>query len=91
MKTQSPGKLSRRKKMFDHIESCETSGKSQNKYCRDNDLSMGTFTYWLKQYRAIPETQEHSSFIPLTVSETENSDRRFELDLPGGVSLRVYY
>jgi hypothetical protein len=92
MNIQSQKKLSRRETMFGHIENWQSSGKSQNRYCKENELSISTFSYWLKQYRTTHnESPEQNSFIPLTVADTLKDERRFEMELPDGVTIRIYY
>ena len=84
-------KESRRLEMFTHIEAWESSKRSQHKYCKENGLSVSTFIYWLKKYHEPKDHPVKTSFIPLTVTNTEENHRRFELDLPGDIHLRIYY
>ena len=60
-----------------HIRTWETSGFSQNEYCRRNNLRTNQFTYWKTKFnqRAPSETV---SFVPVAMSPTHTVEQSFE-------------
>lgn len=91
MRRQSNGKIRRTEAEWTRIlEQHEQSGLSAAAFCRKQKLSKNTFAKWkraLAEERGAPEPH----FIELTpeqaVVET-TTGARFELQLPGGVTLR---
>lgn len=72
------------------IQRFETSGLSQSEFCRQENLSPTTFNRW--RHRAL--TSDHQpGFVELLpeLSPLPDGDRDWtlELDLPGGVILRI--
>lgn len=98
--SQSPnGMRSRRTRelMFPVIASWESSGLTQESFCKHQGLSIGTFSYWLKKYRTAYQEDSSSqetasSFIPITVNSTESSAIAFPvLEVAiGSVQLRFH-
>jgi hypothetical protein len=41
----------RRAEMFTLIEKWQTSGLSQLNFCKENQITISLFNYWLKRYR----------------------------------------
>ena len=81
------------------IELWEESGLSQVKFCSHENLSVKTFSYWLRKYRKERGlTIEHGkkvsdTFIPVEISrggtstETNTNSGRIDVSLPNGVLL----
>ena len=59
------------------ISEYETSGMRQSQFCKSRELSLSSFTYYLKRYR------EAGTFVRVETQE------RIELELSSGVVLRV--
>jgi transposase-like protein len=80
MKNQERTK--RREEMLSLIEQWQESGKSQQLFCQEHDLTYTTFYYWLKRYR---RGIDESSFLPVEIS----SGSYIEIRYPGGVILQL--
>jgi transposase len=86
-------------KMFPVIERWQESTQSQHKFCKEQNLSISTFQYWLKKYRKQSEDVEirkqaesnisHQRFLSLEVSEVGRIDttESFTISYPNGVQL----
>ena len=73
-----------------HVASWQSSGLSQNAYCRDHHLKISRFGYW-KRKLIDPDAQQHAqsasqtpAFVPLAVSNTTTSTNGLRLRLPNG-------
>ena len=91
MRTQSNGKIRRTEAEWTKIfEQHASSGLSAAAFCRKHKLSKNTFAKW-KRSLALGRGGEEPRFIELTpgrVVEDPAIGARFELQLPGGVTLR---
>lgn len=77
----------------EHVASWQSSGLSQNAYCREHHLKISRFGYW-KRKLVGPDTGQQSqsashtpAFVPLTVSHTTTSTNGLRLHLPNGCEL----
>lgn len=68
--------------MLSLIEQWQESGKTQQAFCQQNNLTYTTFYYWLKRYR---RGVDESSFLPIEVS----SGSYIEIRYPGGIILQL--
>jgi len=66
--------------MLSLIERWQESGKTQQAFCQEQDLTFSTFYYWLKRYR---RGLDENSFLPVEVS----SGTHIEIRYPDGVIL----
>lgn len=80
MKNQE--RLNRQEEMLSLIEKWQESGKTQQLFCQEHDLTFSTFYYWLKRYR---RGLDESSFLPVEVS----SGSYIEIRYPGGIILQL--
>jgi len=64
------------------IEQWQESGKIQQTFCQEHDLTYTTFYYWLRHYR---RQINESSFLPVEIS----SGSHIEIHYPGGVVLQL--
>ena len=80
------------------INNQEASGLPQKAYCRQHGLSLATFCSWKKrlachQSQDTPQSGEAPSndWIEMPVPKSEPQPHRWdmELELPGGVTLRM--
>jgi hypothetical protein len=74
--------IKRQEEMLTLIEKWQESGKAQQLYCQENNLTYTTFYYWLKRYR---RQINESSFLPVEIS----SGSHIEIRYPGGVILQI--
>ena len=72
------------------IEAWQSSGQTQQAYCKTNDLSYHRFGYWLRKFRRQAQeaqSQKGSSFVPVTHSAPSQSTG-LSLAFPSGLVLR---
>jgi transposase-like protein len=81
-------RLTRQTDMLSLIEQWQESGKTQQVFCQEHDITFSTFYYWLKRYR---RGIEESSFLPVEISSGSNIEIRYPdgiiLQLPAAVKL----
>jgi len=75
-----------------HIEAWQSSGQTQQVYCKANGLSYPCFGYWRRKFRQqTQETQSEkgsgSGFVPVT-SQAPRPSTGLSLAFPGGLVLR---
>jgi len=75
-------RITRQEEMLSLIEQWQDSGKPQQAFCQEHDLTYTTFYYWLRRYR---RQLEESSFLPIEIS----SGSHIEIRYPGGVILQL--
>jgi transposase-like protein len=75
-------RVNRQEEMFSLIEKWQESGKPQQTFCQEHDLTFSTFYYWLKRYR---RQIDESSFLPVEISSGTNIEIRY----PGGIILQL--
>lgn len=75
-------RFQRQEEMLSLVERWQESGKTQQLFCQENNLTYTTFYYWLKRYR---RGLDESSFLPVEIS----SGSHIEIRYPGGVVLQL--
>jgi transposase-like protein len=75
-------RINRQEEMLSLIEQWQESGKTQQTFCQEHDLTYTTFYYWLRRYR---RQLEESSFLPIEIS----SGSHIEIRYPGEVTLQL--
>jgi transposase-like protein len=75
-------RINRKEEMLSLIEQWQESGKTQQTFCQEHDLTFSTFYYWLKRYR---RGLDENSFLPVEVS----SGSHIEIRYPDGVILQL--
>ena len=75
-------RINRQEEMLSLIEQWQESGKPQQVFCQEHDLTYTTFYYWLRRYR---RQVDESSFLPIEIS----SSSQIEIRYPGGVILQL--
>jgi predicted acetyltransferase len=75
-------RINRQDEMLSLIEQWQESGKMQQIFCQEHDLTYTTFYYWLKRYR---RQMDESSFLPVEIS----SGSYIEIRYPDGVILQL--
>lgn len=79
---KKPERIQRQEEMLTLIESWQESGKTQQAFCQEHDLTFTTFYYWLKRYRC---GLDESSFLPVEIS----SGSHIEIRYPDGIILQL--
>jgi transposase-like protein len=79
---KKPERIHRQEEMLSLIERWHESGKTQQAFCHEHDLTFTTFYYWLKRYR---RGIDESSFLPVEIS----SGSHIEIRYPGGIILQL--
>jgi len=72
------------------IEAWQTSGQSQQGYCKANDLSYARFVYWRRKFREATTGRQRrtsSDFVPVTC-QPPVSITGLSVVLPSGLELR---
>ena len=82
----------REEKMFDMMTQQEQSGISQIAFCKQQKMSIATFSYWRKKYLASIATGQESTtpfrkekFIPLEVQSISSA---IEIQLPNQIVVK---
>ncbi len=81
--------------MYAWIESWQQSGISQNRFCKEENLSTSTFNYWFKKYKQEKDRATHANsnpvktFLPVEVTEgLIRSDKDFiTITYPNGIQV----
>lgn len=68
------------------IEAWQSSGQTQQAYCKTNALSYHRFGYWRRKFRQQVQSQKGSGFVPVTHSATSQS-AGLSLAFPSGLVL----
>ncbi len=72
-----------------HIEAWQSSGQTQQAYCKANDLVYHCFGYWRRKFQPAQEvrSQKSAGFVPVT-SPAPRPSAALSLVLPSGLVLR---
>lgn len=85
---KKPERIQRQDLMLSMIEQWHESGKTQQAFCQEHDLTFSTFYYWLKRYR---RGLDENSFLPVEVSSVSHIEIRYPdgliLQLPAAIKL----
>ena len=82
----------RGQQMYTLIEKSQNSQLSQKAFCKQEELPLSTFTYWLKKYRGFKiTTGSKEDFIPLKINERspQKQSTWCEIEFPSGVVIRI--
>jgi hypothetical protein len=72
------------------IEEWQSSGQTQQAYCKTNDLSYHRFGYWRRKFRQrsqAAQSQKDSGFVPV-IHSAPSQPAGLSLALPSGLVLR---
>lgn len=80
-------KQENRIEMFQLIEEWKQSGESQTSYCKNKNLYLHIFHYWLRRYKdQLRPATTGKAFIPVTIPVNEKtSGNGIEILYPNGV------
>ena len=74
--------------MYPLVEQWLESGERQLTFCDSHNLTVSTFSYWVRKYRRQNNVSEAgSSFVPLSIQSPVG--REIEIIYPNGVKVRV--
>lgn len=82
----------RSRQIYALIEKYQNSPLSQKAFCKQEDLPLSTFTYWLKKYRDHQQTTgDLEDFIPMKIKErsAQKQRDRCEIEFPSGIVIRI--
>jgi transposase-like protein len=83
--------------MFKLVETFLTSGKTQKKFCRQHEISLSKFQFWLRLYRRekqpvpIEQAKTERAFIPIHFSskdQCQDLEYTWSVEYPNGVRIR---
>ncbi|MDB4442950.1 hypothetical protein N9157_00420 [Saprospiraceae bacterium] len=81
----------RKEEMFELIDTQIESGLSQIQFCKKQQMSIATFSYWRQQYLSQKKENHPSSpnkFIPIKIKTPSQSNCPIEIQLPNKIILR---
>ena len=88
-----PNKPSRKRDdMYRIINAWQNSGMTQKAFCRDHNLKLSVFYYWLGKYRKSgTDNSQPERFIPISLSHAKERDNAYAcvLEYPDGTTLRL--
>jgi hypothetical protein len=83
-------RIEKEKEMFAHVERCAAGTQTQQSYCRDQGINLGTFGYWRKRY--LKSRSETPEFITITSNQCGTPVvGRIEILYPDGSRLSCGY
>ena len=77
------------------IDQQQVSGMSQKEFCSTHDIGLSTFTHWKRKLQRKPvtvprESPKQEEWVELSPTPPTTSQTwHLELELPGGVTLRM--
>ena len=93
--------MNQQEQMYALAKQWRESGLLKSKFCREQDISVYQFNYWLNKYNRNIDTKEPKPEVSFfSVAENPNNDkkqsvsksidRKMRIDLPGGISITLY-
>ena len=85
-----------KQKMYSIISKYYNGTESKKEYCKKNQISLACMNYWITKYRKdqLPVNESAPGFIPVEIKESRSpvhsATARVELDLPYGVTIKIY-
>ena len=70
------------------IDAWQTSGQSQQAFCKSNDLNYPNFGYWLRKFRRrgdVTDSRRAPGFVPVVAASVSAG---LSVHLPSGIELR---
>jgi transposase-like protein len=75
-------------KMFEIVEECLRSGKTQKEYSQEAGIGYAKFNYWVCKYRKQQQPSSGAGFIKIGTFPT-GEPQEIEVLYPNGVRLKV--
>lgn len=93
--------MNQQEQMYTLAEQWRESGLLKSKFCREQDISLHQFNYWLKKFNKIAKAEQPKpevSFFSVAEnpsndtkqSASKSIDRKMRIDLPGGITITIY-
>lgn len=80
--------MKKRGEMFDHIKAWELGDLSQLDFCNKNSITLGTFSYWRKQYLRKEKTDSTVKvFKPIKL--LPKTETNYKITYPNGVCISL--
>jgi len=77
------------REMFSLIRKWKESGTNQQEFCRQHDLSMHAFYYWLRKYKQV-NTFSENHFLPVEIRPPVNGTKgEIQIYYPNGVMIAL--
>lgn len=81
-------KSEKQQAMFTMIESWKNSGRSQQDFCKTENVAYCVFHYWYKKYRGEQTTSGSPAFVPVHI---QSGSPVAELIFPDGRRVNFYH
>jgi len=78
------------REMFSLIRKWQNSGINQKDFCREHEITLHAFYYWLRKYKQAHQTTENG-FVPVEIGTMVNNSRKEEIQIhyPNGVLITL--
>ena len=83
-------KSEKQQAMFTMIESWRISGRSQQDFCKTENLAYCVFHYWYKKYRGLEAVTTSPAFVPVHIQSVQSGSPVAELIFPDGRRVNFY-
>lgn len=83
-------KSEKQQAMFTMIESWKNSGRSQQDFCKTENLAYCVFHYWYKKYRGLEATTTSPAFVPVHIKSVQSGSPVAELIFADGRRVNFY-
>lgn len=74
-----------REEMFQMVEQCQSSGKTNKAYCQEQGIKQSVYYYWQKKYRDHHQTT--SGFVPIKLKGEYGNPDKIEISYPNGIKV----
>src|SRR5690625_6496189 len=78
--------MTKTQRMFTLVEQWKQSGITRKEFCRQADIKVGTFAYWVAKYKEDNQQSDPGGFVRVEASAQPAS--RVEITYPNGVMIR---
>jgi len=83
--------MDKKEKMLSLITRWNESGISVSAFCRNNNIGVHTFNYWRKRLNRDLIQINDPMFVELKPEPAnQNKSVRMEIEIPGGIHIRIY-
>jgi hypothetical protein len=92
--------MNQQEEMYALAKQWRESGLLKSRFCREQQISLHQFNYWLKKFNKKIGTQSKPEVSFFSVAEnlsntkkqsvSKSMDRKMRIDLPGGITITIY-
>ena len=79
--------MTKTERMFTLVEQWKQSGITRKEFCRQADIKVGTFAYWVAKYKKDNQQSDPGGFVRVEASAQPAS--RVEITYPNGVRICI--